>query len=139
MTKTVNRNPKFLVIDDAPNSRRLVKTFLKQMGYNQVVEAENGAEALEKLSTEGVEFIISDLTMDDISCSELYKQIRAEDHLKDIPFLALTPTRDGAHELSQAKAVGIKDYVSEPLDLATLSSGPWSFQPPQSPSHEGAD
>jgi two-component system, chemotaxis family, chemotaxis protein CheY len=118
---TDKNNTKFLVIDETPTSRRLVKTFLKKMGYTDVVEAENGAEALEKLHSEEVEFIISDFHMEDISCTELFRQIRSEENLKHIPFVMLTSPRD-VEKLTEVKEAGIEDCVAKPLDLGVLSS-----------------
>lgn len=125
MSINVCHNPKFLVIDDAPSSRRLVRQYLKQMGYTQVVEAGNGAEALEKLSTESVSFIISDYQMADISVPELLKQIKENEKSKDIPFLMLSAPKNSSHKGDAEKELrdaGVRDCVPTPLNLNSLSS-----------------
>ena len=112
-------DPTFLIVDQTPSSRRLVKVFLKKLGFQDVVEADSAADALEKLRSKAVHFIISDVDMVDLSSQELCRQVRAEAGYEQVPFVVLTSDRH-AVDRAEAQHAGISDYLSKPVELSSL-------------------
>lgn len=110
---------KFLVVDDFSTMRRIVKNLLKELGYNNVEEAEDGADALNKLRAGSFDFVISDWNMPNMDGLTLLKEIRADGRLKDTPVLMVTAeaTKDNIIIAAQAGASG---YVVKPFTAATL-------------------
>lgn len=112
-------NTKFLVVDDFSTMRRIVKNLLKELGFNNVEEAEDGAEALAKLRAGSFGFVISDWNMPNMDGLTLLKEVRADSRLKDLPVLMVTAeaTKDNIIAAAQAGASG---YVVKPFTAATL-------------------
>jgi two-component system chemotaxis response regulator CheY len=112
-------NTKFLVVDDFSTMRRIVKNLLKELGFNNVEEAEDGAEALAKLRAGDFDFVISDWNMPNMDGLALLKEVRADSRLKDLPVLMVTAeaTKDNIITAAQAGASG---YVVKPFTAATL-------------------
>lgn len=112
-------NTKFLVVDDFSTMRRIVKNLLKELGFNNVEEAEDGAEALAKLRAGDFDFVISDWNMPNMDGLALLKEMRADSRLKDLPVLMVTAeaTKDNIITAAQAGASG---YVVKPFTAATL-------------------
>ncbi|WP_333841888.1 chemotaxis response regulator CheY [Pelomicrobium sp.] len=112
-------NTKFLVVDDFSTMRRIVKNLLKELGFNNVEEAEDGAEALAKLRVGDFDFVISDWNMPNMDGLALLKEVRADSRLKDLPVLMVTAeaTKDNIITAAQAGASG---YVVKPFTAATL-------------------
>jgi two-component system chemotaxis response regulator CheY len=113
-------NMKFLVVDDFSTMRRIVRNLLKELGFNNVHEAEDGVEALKKLRSENnYEFVVSDWNMPNMTGIELLRVIRADDALKHLPVLMVTAEakRENIIEAAQAGASG---YVVKPFTAATL-------------------
>jgi two-component system chemotaxis response regulator CheY len=108
-------NRKFLVVDDSVTMRRIVVNTLKTIGYNEYVEAEDGKDALEKLSTDsGINFIITDWNMPVMSGLELTKAIRSDDKTKALPILMVT-TRGVKEDIVQALQARVSNYVVKPF------------------------
>ena len=80
-------NMKFLVVDDFSTMRRIVRNLLKELGYSNVDEAEDGMMALSKLNSEKYDFVVSDWNMPNMDGLELLKQIRASNTLSHLPVL----------------------------------------------------
>jgi len=111
---------KFLVVDDFETMRRVVRNLLKELGYTNVHEAKDGAEALEKLRSGGdFEFVISDWNMPTMDGMSMLKTIRADTALAKLPVLMVTAeaTKDNIITAAQAGASG---YVVKPFTAATL-------------------
>ena len=93
---------KFLIVDDFSTMRRIVRGLLKESGYNNAEEAEDGAVALNMLKNGKFDFVVSDINMPNMNGFELLKAIKADDSLKHLPVLMVTAearkeaTRDGA-------------------------------------------
>src|SRR4029450_13071868 len=85
-----DRNMKILTVDDFSTMRRIIRNMLRQLGYTNIVEAEDGVEALSLLRREKVDFVISDWNMPNMNGLDLLKAIRADANLKPIPFLLVT-------------------------------------------------
>lgn len=111
---------RFLVVDDSPTMRRIVINALRSFGYTNVVEAGDGAEALEKLnSTEIVDFVITDWNMPNMSGLELTKAIRSNDKFKHLPILMVT-TRGLKADIIEALKAKVNNYVVKPFTPAIL-------------------
>jgi len=111
---------KILVVDDFSTMRRIVRNLLKELGFANVSEAEDGLDALNKLRTEGnFEFVVSDWNMPNMTGIELLRNIRADAALKHLPVLMVTAEakRENIIEAAQAGASG---YVVKPFTAATL-------------------
>jgi len=112
-------NMKILTVDDFSTMRRIIRNMLRQLGYNNVVEAEDGAEALSLLHREKVDFVISDWNMPNMSGLDLLKAIRADDNLKPLPVLLVTAEALKENVVEALKA-GVNNYVIKPFTAETL-------------------
>ena len=113
-------NMKILVVDDFSTMRRIVRNLLKELGFVNIHEAEDGLEALNKLRGEkNFEFVVSDWNMPNMTGIELLRSIRADAALKHLPVLMVTAEakRENIIEAAQAGASG---YVVKPFTAATL-------------------
>ena len=110
---------RFLVVDDFSTMRRIVRNLLKELGFVNVQEAEDGVEALKKLRADTFDFVVSDWNMPNMTGIELLKEIRADARLKTLPVLMVTAEakRENIIEAAQAGASG---YVVKPFTAATL-------------------
>ena len=99
--------------------RRIVKNLLKQLGYHNVTEAEDGVVALDILQKETIDFVISDWNMPNMTGLELLKAIRADSNLKDIPVLLITAEALKDNVVAAIKA-GANGYIVKPFTPDTL-------------------
>lgn len=114
-----DKNMKFLVVDDFSTMRRIVRNLLKELGYTNVDEAEDGAVALNKLRGGGFEFVVSDWNMPNMTGIELLRAIRADAALKHLPVLMVTAEAKKENIVEAAQA-GASGYVVKPFTAATL-------------------
>ncbi len=114
-----DKNMKFLVVDDFSTMRRIVRNLLKELGYTNVDEAEDGAVALNKLKGGGFEFVVSDWNMPNMTGIELLRAIRADAALKHLPVLMVTAEAKKENIVEAAQA-GASGYVVKPFTAATL-------------------
>ena len=110
---------KFLVVDDFSTMRRIMRGLLKEMGCNNVEEAEDGAVALQMLKTNRYDFVVSDINMPNMNGFDLLKALKAEDSLKHIPVLMVTAEARKEDILLAAQS-GAAGYVVKPFTKATL-------------------
>ena len=115
-----NKDMRILIVDDFSTMRRIVKNILRQLGYNNVIEADDGSTALTKLQSEKVDFCVTDWNMPNMSGLELLKEIRADEKLKDLPVLMVTAEALQENIIAAIKA-GVSNYVVKPFDAATLA------------------
>jgi len=110
---------KFLVVDDFSTMRRIVRNLLKELGFTDVQEAEDGIDALNKLRGGDFDFVVSDWNMPNMTGIDLLRAIRADATLKHLPVLMVTAEakRENIIEAAQAGASG---YVVKPFTSATL-------------------
>jgi len=109
-----NPNMKVLVVDDMSTMRRIVRNILKQLGVGNVVEAENGSDALSKLKADKFDFVVSDWNMPVMAGIELLRKIRADEQLKHIPVLMVTAEAQ-KENLVEAIQAGVSNYVVKPF------------------------
>jgi two-component system, chemotaxis family, chemotaxis protein CheY len=110
---------KILVVDDFSTMRRIVKNILKQLGYENILEADDGSNALNVLQSEKIDLIISDWNMPQMSGIELLKTVRTTENLKDIPFLMVTAEGQKENILEAVKN-RVSNYIVKPFTPETL-------------------
>lgn len=112
---------KFLIVDDSLTMRRIVTNSLKNLGYNNFVEAADGKEALEKLAADStINFVITDWNMPVLSGLELVKAIRSDAKLATMPILMVT-TRGVKEDILQALQARVNNYVVKPFTPQVLN------------------
>lgn len=114
-----DKNLKFLVVDDFSTMRRIVRNLLKELGFSNVDEAEDGAIALQKLRGGGFDFVISDWNMPNMDGFALLQNIRSDEALKKMPVLMVTAEAKKENIVAAAQA-GASGYVVKPFTAATL-------------------
>ena len=112
-------NLKFLVVDDFSTMRRIVRNLLKELGYINVDEAEDGVIALQKLKSQSFGFVISDWNMPNMDGLALLQAIRTDEALKKIPVLMVTAEAKKENIIAAAQA-GASGYVVKPFTAAVL-------------------
>jgi len=115
----MHENMNILVVDDFPTMRRIVKNLLKDLGFENVEEAEDGADALGKLRSQSFDFVVSDWNMPNMDGLTLLKHIRADDDLAHLPVLMITAEAKKENIISAAQS-GASGYIVKPFTAATL-------------------
>ena len=115
-------NPKtrFLVVDDFSTMRRIVRNLLKELGFANVDEAEDGAVALQKLKSSPFDFVVTDWNMPNMDGLTLLQNIRRTPELKHLPVLMITAEAKKENIIAAAQA-GASGYVVKPFTAATLA------------------
>jgi two-component system chemotaxis response regulator CheY len=111
---------KVLVVDDFSTMRRIVKNILRQLGFENILEADDGMSALDVLRSQSVDFIISDWNMPRLSGIELLKAVRTSEEWKDLPFLMVTAEGQKENVIEAVKAK-VSNYIVKPFTPETLS------------------
>ena len=117
--KMADANMKILVVDDFATMRKIIRNLLKELGYSNVEEAEDGAIALEKLKAGGFDFVITDWNMPNMPGIELLKAIRQTDGIKDLPILMVTAEAEKDKVVAAVQAK-VNNYVVKPFTAAVL-------------------
>jgi two-component system chemotaxis response regulator CheY len=110
---------KIITVDDSATMRRIIKNSLKAIGYNDVVEAENGQVGLAKIQNEGVDFVITDWSMPVMTGMELVHALRQNPLTKALPILMVTAVGQ-KEEIVQAVGAGVNGYIVKPFEAETL-------------------
>ena len=110
---------KFLIVDDFSTMRRIVRGLLKEIGYNNAEEAEDGAIALNMLKNNKFDFVVSDINMPNMSGFDLLAAIKKEDSLKHLPVLMVT-AEARKEDIVRAAQEGAAGYIVKPFTKATL-------------------
>lgn len=111
---TINYTQKVLVVDDFSTMRRIVKNLLRQIGFTEIEEAADGAQAFSKLKTGGFGFVISDWNMPNLDGIGLLKMIRDDAELKEMPILMVTVESEKDKVVTAIQA-GINNYIVKPF------------------------
>ena len=114
-----DKNMRILVVDDFPTMRRIVRSLLKELGFTNVEEAEDGQDGLAKLREGGFDFVVSDWNMPNLDGLEMLKAIRGDDALKSLPVLMVTAEAKKENIIAASQA-GANGYVVKPFTAATL-------------------
>jgi len=111
---------KFLVVDDFSTMRRIVRNLLKELGYTNAEEAEDGAVALQKLQAGAYDFVISDWNMPNMDGLQLLQAVRADPALKHLPVLMITAEAKKENIIAAAQS-GASGYIVKPFTAGTLN------------------
>ena len=115
----VDKTIKVMVVDDFATMRRIVKGVLKNLGFNNIIEAENGKDAFNELKKEPVGLIVSDWNMPNMTGLELLKAVRGDKDLKDTPFIMVTAEGQKENVVEAVKA-GVSNYIIKPFTPETF-------------------
>jgi two-component system, chemotaxis family, chemotaxis protein CheY len=118
---SVDKNMKIMIVDDYSTMLRILRNLLRQLEFNNVDEANNGDEALQKLREGSFNLIISDWNMAPMTGLDLLKQVRADAKLKHIPFIMVT-AESKTDNVIAAKQAGVSNYIVKPFNAETLKS-----------------
>jgi two-component system, chemotaxis family, chemotaxis protein CheY len=110
---------KFLIVDDFSTMRRIVRGLLKEIGYVNAEEAEDGAVALNMLKNAKFDFVVSDINMPVMNGFELLSAVKADDTLKHLPVLMVT-AEARKEDIVRAAKDGAAGYIVKPFTKATL-------------------
>jgi len=114
-----DKSMRVLVVDDFSTMRKIIKNILRQLGFTNIVEADDGSTAWEVLNKDNIEFIVSDWNMPIMSGIELLRKVRGSEEYADIPFLMVTAEaqQENIIEAVQAK---VSNYIVKPFTPETL-------------------
>jgi two-component system chemotaxis response regulator CheY len=115
----LNKNMKILVVDDFSTMRRIIKNLLKDLGFANIQEADDGNTALPMLQQGDFDFVVTDWNMPGMQGIDLLRAIRADASLKHIPVLMVTAEAKKEQIVAAAQA-GVNGYVIKPFTAATL-------------------
>ena len=111
---------KLVVVDDSSTMRRIIKNTLERLGYNDILEGENGIEGWERMNANpDVKVLITDWNMPEMNGLDLVKKVRADDRFKDIPIIMVT-TEGGKAEVITALKAGVNKYIVKPFTPQVL-------------------
>ena len=110
---------KFLVVDDFATMRRIIRNLLKELGFTNVEEAEDGAIALARLQMGGIDFVISDFIIPNMDGLTLLQSVRADAKLGDLPFLMVTAEAK-KENITAADQAGASGYITKPFTAETM-------------------
>lgn len=115
----MNKNMKILIVDDFSTMRRIVKNLLRDLGFNNTAEADDGLTALPMLKNGDFDFVVTDWNMPGMQGIDLLKNIRADEKLKHLPVLMITAEAKREQIIAAAQA-GVNGYIVKPFTAATL-------------------
>ena len=110
----IDPNIKILIVDDFSTMRKIIRNILTQLGFKNILEADDGTTALVILKKEKVDLIISDWNMPKMSGIELLKAVRSDENLKDIPFIMITAEAQKDNILEAIK-YKVNQYIVKPF------------------------
>jgi two-component system chemotaxis response regulator CheY len=115
----IDKQMNVLIVDDYKTMLRIIRNLLKQIDFNNVEEASDGAEALSKLRTGNFGLVISDWNMAPMTGLELLQEVRQDVRLKATPFIMIT-AESKTENVVAAKAAGVSNYIVKPFNAETL-------------------
>ena len=110
---------RFLVVDDFATMRRIIRNLLKELGFTNVEEAEDGAVALARLQQGGIDFVVSDWSMPNMDGLTLLQTVRADAKLSSLPFLMVTAEAK-KENITAADKAGASGYITKPFTAETM-------------------
>lgn len=115
----VDKNMRILVVDDFQTMRRIIINLLKQLGFNNTSEADDGTTGWDKVTQEKFDLIISDWNMPKMTGIDFLKKVRSSDQFKTIPFIMVTAEGKRENVIAAVQA-GVSNYIVKPFNAATL-------------------
>src|SRR3546814_6878799 len=117
----VDKNMAVLIVDDYKTMLRIIRNLLRQIGFDNVDEASDGASALQKLRRDNFGLVISDWNMEPMTGLELLKEVRADEKLRGLPFIMVT-AESKTENVIAAKKAGVNNYIVKPFNADTLKT-----------------
>ena len=117
----VDKNMPILIVDDYKTMLRIIRNLLKQIGFDNVEEATDGSQALQKLREKKFDLIISDWNMEPMTGIEPLREVRDDANLKKMPFIMVT-AESKTENVVIAKEAGVSNYIVKPFNARTLKS-----------------
>lgn len=117
----LNLSMEVLVVDDYKTMIRIIRNLLKQLGFENIDDAADGAEALGKLKEKSYGLVISDWNMEPMTGYELLKEVRGDEVLAKTPFIMVT-AESKTENVIAAKKAGVNNYIVKPFNAATLKA-----------------
>jgi two-component system chemotaxis response regulator CheY len=118
---SVDKNMNVLIVDDYKTMLRIIRNLLKQLGFNNVDEATDGAMALQMLRVGSYGLVISDWNMEPMTGLQLLREVRADPKLKPVPFIMVTAESKSENVIA-AKEAGVSNYIVKPFNAETLKT-----------------
>ena len=115
----MDKNMKILIVDDFSTMRRIIKNLLRDLGYHNTHEADDGNTALPMLKNGDYQFVVTDWNMPGMQGIDLLKAIRLDDKLKHLPVLMVTAEAK-REQIIEAAQAGVNGYIVKPFTAATL-------------------
>jgi len=115
----VDKNMKILIVDDFPTMRRIIKNLLNDLGFNNIIEADDGTTALPMLQTGSFDYLITDWNMPKMSGIDLLRAVRDDSKLSTIPVLLVTAEAK-REQIIEAAQAGVNGYIIKPFTAETL-------------------
>jgi two-component system chemotaxis response regulator CheY len=110
-----------LIVDDYNTMIRIIRNLLRQLGFEQIDEANDGTMALAKMRTRNYGLVISDWNMEPMTGYDLLQEVRADPNLAQVPFIMVTAESKTANVIA-AKRAGVSNYIVKPFNAQTLKS-----------------
>ena len=110
-----------LIVDDYKTMLRIIKNLLMEIGFKNIDEASDGSQALKSLRGKKYDLVISDWNMEPMNGYELLREVRADEHLKPLPFIMVT-AESKTENVVAAKKAGVNNYIVKPFNAVTLRS-----------------
>jgi two-component system chemotaxis response regulator CheY len=110
---------KFLIVDDSPTMLRIIRNALQKIGYDDIVEAEDGEDAMEKLEENAPDFVVTDWNMPNMNGVDLTVNIRNHPEYSDLPILMIT-TRGMKEDVKTAMKAEVNNYIVKPFEPEVL-------------------
>jgi len=117
----VDMNMKILIVDDYKTMLRILRNLLRQLNFNNIDEATDGAMALQKLREESFGMVISDWNMEPMTGIQLLREVRSDEKLKHLPFIMITAESKSENVIA-AKEAGVSNYIVKPFNAETLKT-----------------
>ena len=121
MKPEINLGMKVLVVDDFATMRKIVRNILKQIGFTNIVEADDGANAMSIIKEDTIDFVVTDWNMPNMTGLELLKNIRATEKAKNMPVLMVTAEGLSENVVDAVKA-GVDNYIVKPFTAETVQA-----------------
>ncbi len=115
----INKSMRVLVVDDFSTMRKIIKNILRQIGFENIVEADDGSTAWEILNKDNIEFVVSDWNMPQMTGIELLRKVRASEEYADLPFLMVTAEAQ-QENIIEAVQARVSNYIVKPFTPETL-------------------
>jgi len=115
----LNKDMKILIVDDFSTMRRIIKNLLRDLGYTNTQEADDGLTALPVLQGGGFDFLVTDWNMPGMQGIDLLKAVRADENLSSLPVLMVTAEQK-REQIVEAAESGVNGYIVKPFTAQTL-------------------